>query len=239
MKRTILTLACAAFALASVAKANDAKKTKVAGNTAGKAKPKAKSKTSAQANPSNPKASSEPTLVVTYGKMTDSRDGQTYRTVAMGKQTWMAENLNFASDGSLCYESRKQNCDQYGRLYDWATAKKVCPSGWHLPDDEEWTAMEKFLGRPDSAGRLLKTTNGWSTNGNGNDRSGFSAIAAGNSDRTGLFNNLGFAAVYWTSSHKFMGDPWCRRLRFDETSLARESSEKSNGFSVRCLKDGF
>jgi len=199
-------------------------------------KPVAKSGTSSTATATKAKTQEGPSIPFSRGSMTDSRDGTAYKTVTIGKQTWMAQNLDFASDGSMCFENRKDRCDQFGRLYDWDAAKTSCPSGWRLSSDEDWKELEKTLGTADSAGRLLKTTTGWSTNGNGTDRVGFSAIAAGNSDKTGIFNNLEFAATFWTSSKKFFGDPWHRRLRFDETSVERETSEKSYLYSVRCLK---
>src|SRR5215469_10890371 len=89
---------------------------------------------------------------ITYGSFTDSRDSKTYRTVVIGTQTWMAENLNYNATGSKCYNDSTQYCDLYGRLYDWTTAMAgvssssanpsgvlgICPVGWHLPSDAEW-----------------------------------------------------------------------------------------------------
>jgi uncharacterized protein (TIGR02145 family) len=204
-------------------------------------KPAAKPAAPAATKPSEKRASAAPQvprIPTTRGNLTDSRDGATYKTVTIGKQTWMAQNLGFAADGSMCFENRKERCEQFGRLYDWSTARKACPSGWRLPSDADWKEFEKLLGAADSAGWLLKTTSGWSTNGNGVDAAGFAAIAAGNSDKTGVFNNLEFSATFWTSTKKFMGDPWYRRMRFDETSIERETSEPSYLFSVRCVKEG-
>jgi len=100
------------------------------------------------------------------GTFTDARDGQTYRKVQIGKQTWMAENLNYipSSGNSWCYENLRDNCDTYGRLYDWKTAmgldasynnkvwggrdvasKKICPAGWHLPSDKEWEELMLYF----------------------------------------------------------------------------------------------
>jgi hypothetical protein len=90
------------------------------------------------------------------GKFTDSRDGQTYQTIKIDNQVWMAENLNYrTSSGSWCYDNSSDNCEKYGRLYTWETAKGVCPSGWHLPSTKEWSVLIANLGGKDVAGRKL------------------------------------------------------------------------------------
>ena len=87
-----------------------------------------------------------------YGKMKkqfcDERDGKRYVYVEIGEQTWMAENLNYAVCGDICASPNKdkETCDQFGRLYDWRTALTICPDGWHLPSDAEWTALTDYAG---------------------------------------------------------------------------------------------
>jgi uncharacterized protein (TIGR02145 family) len=89
--------------------------------------------------------------------MTDSRDGQRYRTMRIGGRVWMVENLGYHIANSWCYDHCESNCNKLGRLYDWNTAKKVCPNGWHLPSREEWkdfvvTAKEDDISDTHSTG---------------------------------------------------------------------------------------
>jgi len=171
------------------------------------------------------------------GKFTDSRDGKSYTTVVVGKQTWMTRNLDFASNGSACYENKKRNCEELGRLYEWDAAKTACPSGWHLPSEDEWDVLESSAGGPDSAGMNLKASKGWDMNGNGTDSKGFDAIASGHADKTGIHSLRGSSAAFWTASSKMGGGAWFRQLGSDDKRLVHDKGEKGTGLSVRCLKD--
>ena len=96
----------------------------------------------------------------TQGTFTDFRDGQTYRTVKIGEQVWMAENLNFKTDSSWCYNDEESNCQKYGRLYSWNAAKSACPADWHLPSKAEFETLLKAVGGMESRIRKMKK-NGW------------------------------------------------------------------------------
>jgi len=109
---------------------------------------------------------------------------QGYKTAEIGTQTWMAENLNCVGEDAVnpvgkCYNNDPLNCNIYGRLYDWSTAKWICPSGWHLPTDAEWDILVNYAGGSDAAGTKLKAKSGWNNNGNGTDNYGFSALPGG------------------------------------------------------------
>jgi uncharacterized protein (TIGR02145 family) len=105
------------------------------------------------------------------GTFTDSRDGKKYKTAKIGKQTWMAQNLDYhGEDGylGLCYGDKPKekirkpdNCKKYGRLYDWDEAMKACPRSWHLPSDAEWQTLVDFAGGNEVAGQKLKSKSGW------------------------------------------------------------------------------
>jgi uncharacterized protein (TIGR02145 family) len=179
-----------------------------------------------------------------YGSMTD-KGGQTYKTVVIGTQTWMAENLNYDADGSRCYKNEETNCTIYGRLYNWTTAtNNICPSGWHLPSDVEWGTLMQYIdpgckieGDCPMAGKLLKATSRWDNNGNGTDVYGFAALPSGSSWGN-TFDLLGKEATWWTSTESSSSEAYRRRIDYDKDKTFRNSYGKSvNYYNVRCLKN--
>lgn len=175
-------------------------------------------------------SSSEPA----EGSFTDSRDGQTYKTVKIGDQVWMAENLNFETDSSYCYNDSAEYCAKYGRLYEWSAAMDACPSGWHLPDTAEWKTLLAAVGGDSIAGMKLKSTSGWNSDGNGTDDFGFTVLPAGG---WGSKNFVGEAAVFWTSEWYEGYDDYAYGIRlYTDTIVRKGYSNKYIGSSVRCLK---
>jgi len=184
----------------------------------------------------------------TKNTFTDSRDGKIYKTVKIGNQVWMAENLNYAVKGSKCYGEGGQvwisdkgkditlssaeiqaNCTKYGRLYNWATVKKACPSGWHLPNKKEWQTLVDIAGGEKIAGKKLKAKSGWNKNGNGMDDFGFAALPGGIGDSGGGFNSVGDYGVWLSAYNLDMG--------YNRDGVTGGDFNKSVLRSVRCLQD--
>ncbi|MDR2582125.1 MAG: PEGA domain-containing protein [Fibromonadaceae bacterium] len=166
----------------------------------------------------------------------DPRDNNTYNVVRIGNQTWMAENLNYNASGSKCYDNNPTNCDKYGRLYNWETAKTICPSGWHLPSDVEWTVLTEFVGGSSTAGTKLKTKNGWNNGGNGDDKFGFSALPGAHGNSYG-FRNIGNSGIWWSSTESTSDYAIYRDIYYNNESVSRQHYYKNSLYSVRCLKD--
>jgi uncharacterized protein (TIGR02145 family) len=168
---------------------------------------------------------------------TDIRDGKKYKAVAIGKQIWIAENLNYNASGSKCYDNKPANCDKYGRLYNWNTAKTACPKGWHLPSDAEWTKLTDFIGGSSTAGTKLKATSGWNSNGNGTDEFAFSALPGGIGYLDDSFDDVGDFGDWWSASENDSYDAYNRLMGYNGKDVYRGYISKSCLFSVRCLQD--
>jgi len=189
----------------------------------------------------------------TGSTFTDSRDGQTYNIISIDDngQTWFAENLNFDTTGSWWYNNSSANGDVYGRLYTWSVALEACPTGWHLPSDEEWKALDMALGmsqeeadginaRGTDEGKKLKSKTNWIEDGNGTDEIGFAAQPGGfrHPGGNGIFGQMGIQGLWWSSTE--YDDFWAynRALHYDKDESHREfGGNKINAFGVRCLRD--
>lgn len=165
---------------------------------------------------------------------TDSRDGKKYKTVVIGEQTWMVENLAYKPQygNYWAYDNMPSNVDKYGYLYDFNTACQVCPKGWHLPSDAEWTTLTVYLGGKDIAGTKMKSTSGWKYRGDGSNSSGFSGLPGG-----GTFGNIGLGSYWWSSTELDSNYAWYRFLLYDYGTVGSYNYGKVEGFSVRCLRD--
>jgi uncharacterized protein (TIGR02145 family) len=163
------------------------------------------------------------------GTFTDKRDGKTYKTVKIGNQTWMAQNLNYVdyeAGRSWCYDDKESNCNTYGRLYDWNTAKAACPSGWHLPTREEWNILVTAAGG-DVAGSRLKAA--------GTDEYGFTALPGGNRGSDGGFYGADGDGYWWTATEEESSLAYLRYVFPEDSDVFEAAFDKDQAFSVRCV----
>ena len=174
---------------------------------------------------------------VTKGSITDTRDGQTYKTVTIGTQTWMAENLNYKTDNSYCYNDNASNCTKYGRLYTWAAAITACPTGWHLPTKAEFETLFTAVGGQSTAGKMLKSTSGWKKSGNSTDDYSFSALPAGYRLDDGDYGMGGYNAYFWSFTEYNSNRAYRMDLDYGDDEATLYYYDEVNGFSVRCVKD--
>ena len=189
---------------------------------------------------------------IDYGSMKDSRDDHVYKTVKIGDQVWMAENLNY-DDGakvgdkkatSKCQSNKAERCDLFGRYYTWEAAQTVCPGGWHLPTKDEWLALEAEVGGGKVAREVLKTASGWGYGCNGSDAYGFSAIPAGISFGEG-FDEVGRSAMFWSATHSENGGSAYSAIMsygpnhplYINTVVQTYPEDISTRMNVRCVKD--
>ena len=184
------------------------------------------------------------------GSFTDPRDSRTYRTIKIGEQVWMAENLAFDYAGSYCYENNTELANKYGRLYSWYTAMKAAPPGWHLPTEHEWHKLIKSVGGTPVTDAMLLCGNGCDTyydkirsymyTGNvlqagKGDEFGFSMLPCGHRHPDGTFKELHYEGYIWTASECRDAEQ-ARYLKYKTLASACGVS-KSYGLSVRLVKD--
>jgi len=184
--------------------------------------------------------------------------GEIYETVKIGYQTWFKSNLNYDVEGSRCYSNTPANCTTYGKLYDWATAmalsascntsscasqvgtnhQGICPSGWHIPSDTEWTTLTNFVGGFSTAGTKLKANSPLWKSGKGTDIYGFSALPGSYGTSAGNFSNVGYEGQWWSATEYNAGHVYYRYMRHNYEYVGRGYyGEGSDLFSVRCVKD--
>ena len=192
------------------------------------------------------------------GTFKDTRDNQSYKWVRIGEQIWMAQNLGWlpsVSPGSTLSETEPHyyvfdyagtvtmdakaaaNFTSYGALYNWPAARRACPEGWHLPSDAEWTTLTDILGGAAVAGRKMKSSTGWVGTGNGVDSVGFNALPAGGLDHKYGFVGMTYLAAFSSDTENSATTAWYRGLIHTDSKVNRNNTMKSDGYSVRCVKD--
>jgi len=200
-------------------------------------------------------------------------DGYDYRIVQIGSQCWFAENLrtehyangdaipgnlrrskwaSASSGAQAIYDNGRANLKAYGRLYNWYAVddpRGLCPSGWHVPTDGEWTTLEMELGMTSSEandtgwrgtdqGAQMKSSSSDDPSWDGTNASGFSALPGGwRSYFDGIFSNGGNNSDWWSASPSGSSNAWSRNLNSDDDDVGRYSFYLRSGFSVRCLRD--
>jgi uncharacterized protein (TIGR02145 family) len=196
---------------------------------------------------------------ITYDSIYDI-EGNKYRTVQIGTQTWTAENLRSTkyNDGtdipfvpdvnewatltSPGYAWYNSDSIGYGALYNWYVVNtgKLCPQGWHVPSDEEWTVLSDYLGGSDVAGGKLKeagTTHWLDPNFEGTNETGFTALPSGYRSYGGSYNSTKSYGFWWTSTEWSSLGAWYRDVYYGYSTIDRSNSHKRSGATVRCVKD--
>lgn len=212
-------------------------------------------------NPNDPKSRNYQGFQ--FGSMSDI-EGNIYKTVLIGIQNWMAENLKTLkySDGSYIpnitdntswatitygaycwYNNDISNMNIYGALYNWYAVNtgKLCPTGWHVPSDSEWSILENTLGGKNIAGGSMKAIYEWNyPNTGASNSSGFSGLPAGYRSGDGTFYGIRNRCFWWSSSEEKQSSTnssWYRHLHYISENLSREYDYKVDGLSIRCIKD--
>ena len=194
-----------------------------------------------------------------YGTFTDARDGETYHTVKIGNQVWMAENLRFKAEGSFAAGNDEENVKKFGRLYTWTSAldipaefvdqspakdlamyekmkdknyQGIAPEGWHIPSNKEW---EELMGNVDSRSNGAEFRSACVWQKPGKDSFGFFALPAGYRFDDGSFRHFGRRARFWSKDE--YGKANAYRLSITENSVDIEGVYRSDALSVRCVKN--
>jgi uncharacterized protein (TIGR02145 family) len=188
-------------------------------------------------------------------------DGNSYKTVTIGTQVWMAENLNVSkykngdiipqvqdkdewsklTTGAWCYyENNSENGKTYGKLYNWYAlndSRGLAPVGFHIPAEAEWKTIVSNLGGNKIAGKKMKSTSGWNYDGNGTNESGFSGLPGGTCIMSGKFIGIGLGGGWWNITESDELNAWVINIGGESDAIFKGSGSKKNGFSVRCVRD--
>jgi uncharacterized protein (TIGR02145 family) len=217
-------------------------------------------------NPTNGKTTSVFNTNITYGTMTD-KDGNVYKTVTIGKQTWMAENLRTTkyndgtaipnvtentawsglSTGAYCnylntFDNDYEFIATYGRFYNWyaVNSGKLAPTGWHVPTDAEWTTLSTYLGDYAGSGSKLKEVGSLHflpTNSDATNETGFTGLPGGLRDWDGYFSLIHYEGNYWSSKESVSYYAYIRSFGYSYNWFQRTEKDKRSGISVRCIKN--
>jgi len=176
--------------------------------------------------------------VTAQGKFTDARDGNIYKTITVAGTTWMAENLKYTAEGSGAhyFDNNPHNLSTYGVLYEWQTAMKACPEGWHLPSGADF---RQLLDNSESTDNKSKTKSGPVS---------LEFQLAGMKDYEGVFTEMDESGYYWTSTEYDQNEAeffsYMKLNGKSVTDISRKTdmpdihgAEKSNKYSVRCVKN--
>ena len=198
-------------------------------------------------------------------KQITDKDGNTYKTVEIGSQEWIAENLNVshfrngdpipeaktdeewerageeARPACCYYENNAGNGKTYGKLYNWFAVndpRGLTPEGWHVPSDDEWTKLTDYLGG-DAGGKLKEkgATHWESPNTGATNETGFTALPGGSRDYNGSFSSIGYYGRWWSATEGSATSAWGRSMSFYFSGVYRFYDYKEVGFSVRCVRD--
>jgi uncharacterized protein (TIGR02145 family) len=170
-------------------------------------------------------------------KFTDKRDGNVYRTITIAGVTWMGENLKFkAKEGSYFFDNDSNNIPGYGVLYQWKTAMSACPAGWHLPSGAEFQAIANHFEHKETWGKIAS------------EPSSFGIQLGGMQDYEGIFSEMNESGYYWISteydnnnaeyfSYLLINEMPVIDISRKEDIADIHGTEKSNKYSVRCVKN--
>jgi uncharacterized protein (TIGR02145 family) len=216
-------------------------------------------------NPYNGRTTAIFNPALTYGTMTDL-EGNEYKTITIGTQTWMVENLRTAkyrdgteipnvtdnmewvylTTGAYCNYQNTKRADSiatYGMLYNWYAvndAHNIAPTGWHVATDAEWTTLTTYLGGESVTGGKLKeigTTHWASPNAGATNQTGFTALPSGFRLIDGSFSNMDYYGYWWSATEYNTYRAWRHNAYTNFGYFYRDYSQKENGYSVRCVRD--